>query len=73
MGPDGAIYILDWRTDSGGAGKLWGDGVHGRLIFYYLGMGKAYALDRINPEWRAAYRQHTLDELLELGTARLSR
>ncbi len=31
MGPDGAIYILDWRTDSGGAGKLWGDGVHGRL------------------------------------------
>ncbi len=31
MGPDGAIYVLDWRTDSGGAGKLWGDGVHGRL------------------------------------------
>lgn len=31
MGPDGAIYVLDWRTDSGGAGKLWGDGVHGKL------------------------------------------
>jgi len=30
-GPDGAIYICDWRTDSGGAGKLWGDGKHGRL------------------------------------------
>ena len=30
-GPDGAVYILDWRTDSGGAGKLWGDGEHGRL------------------------------------------
>ena len=30
-GPDGAIYICDWRTDSGGAGKLWGDGVHGRI------------------------------------------
>ena len=30
-GPDGAIYIVDWRTDSGGAGRLWGDGVHGRI------------------------------------------
>ena len=30
-GPDGAIYVCDWRTDSGGAGKLWGDGVHGRV------------------------------------------
>lgn len=31
MGPDGAIYIVDWRTDSGGAGRLWGDGEHGRI------------------------------------------
>jgi putative membrane-bound dehydrogenase-like protein len=31
LGPDGAMYIVDWRTDSGGAGKLWGDGVHGRI------------------------------------------
>lgn len=30
-GPDGAIYVCDWRTDSGGAGKLWGDGQHGRI------------------------------------------
>jgi quinoprotein glucose dehydrogenase len=30
-GPDGAIYICDWRTDSGGAGKLWGDGKGGRI------------------------------------------
>ena len=30
-GPDGAIYICDWRTDSGGAGKLWGDGKNGRI------------------------------------------
>lgn len=30
-GPDGAIYVCDWRTDSGGAGKLWGDGLHGRI------------------------------------------
>jgi quinoprotein glucose dehydrogenase len=31
LGPDGAIYIVDWRTDSGGAGRLWGDGKHGRI------------------------------------------
>jgi quinoprotein glucose dehydrogenase len=31
IGPDGAMYICDWRTDSGGAGKLWGDGQHGRI------------------------------------------
>jgi quinoprotein glucose dehydrogenase len=31
VGPDGAMYICDWRTDSGGAGKLSGDGKHGRI------------------------------------------
>lgn len=30
-GPDGAIYVLDWRTNSGGAGRSWGDGTHGRI------------------------------------------
>ena len=30
-GPDGAMYVVDWRTDSGGAGRLWGDGKHGRI------------------------------------------
>jgi putative membrane-bound dehydrogenase-like protein len=30
-GPDGAIYVVDWRTDSGGAGRLSGDGQHGRI------------------------------------------
>lgn len=30
-GPDGAIYVCDWRTDSGGAGKLSGDGIHGGI------------------------------------------
>src|SRR5262249_16901494 len=30
-GPDGAIYVVDWRTNSGGAGQLWGDGQHGRI------------------------------------------
>jgi quinoprotein glucose dehydrogenase len=31
IGPDGAIYVCDWRTDSGGAGRLFGDGRHGRI------------------------------------------
>jgi putative membrane-bound dehydrogenase-like protein len=31
LGPDGAIYVVDWRTDSGGAGRLWGDGKNGRI------------------------------------------
>ncbi|MGD9646019.1 MAG: PVC-type heme-binding CxxCH protein [Pirellulales bacterium] len=39
QGPDGAIYIADWRTDSGGAGRLWGDGQHGRI--YRLTWGGA--------------------------------
>jgi quinoprotein glucose dehydrogenase len=30
-GPDGAMYVCDWRTDSGGAGKLSGNGVNGRV------------------------------------------
>ena len=30
-GPDGAIYVCDWRTNSGGAGKLSGDGINGRI------------------------------------------
>src|SRR5262249_34563168 len=30
-GPDGAIPVRDWRPDSGGAGKLWGAGIHGRI------------------------------------------
>lgn len=31
VGPDGALYILDWRTDSGGAGALSGNGQTGRI------------------------------------------
>jgi quinoprotein glucose dehydrogenase len=31
VGADGALYVLDWRSSSGGAGRLWGDGKWGRL------------------------------------------
>jgi putative membrane-bound dehydrogenase-like protein len=31
VGPDGAIYVVDWRSSSGSDGQLWGDGEHGRI------------------------------------------
>lgn len=31
LGPDGAMYVVDWRTDLSGAGRRFGDGVHGRI------------------------------------------
>jgi putative membrane-bound dehydrogenase-like protein len=41
LGPDGAMYICDWRTDSGGAGRLWGDNRHGRIYrVSWAGTGK---------------------------------
>lgn len=41
-----------------------GEGVRGRVMFYYLGMGKAYLLDRMAPGWRDRYLDATLDALL---------
>ena len=32
VSPDGSLYILDWRTDSGGAGRLSGNGTTGRIF-----------------------------------------
>lgn len=46
VGPDGAIYVCDWATDSGGAGRLWGDGVHGRIYrLTWSGSDAAPAID----------------------------
>jgi putative membrane-bound dehydrogenase-like protein len=44
-GPDGAMYVCDWRTDSGGAGRLSGDGLHGRIYrVKWVGTEEAPAL-----------------------------
>jgi putative membrane-bound dehydrogenase-like protein len=41
LGPDGAMYVCDWRTDSGGAGRLWGDNRHGRIYrLSWVGTGQ---------------------------------
>ena len=46
-GPDGAMYVCDWRTNSGGAGKLSGDGKHGRIYrITWAGTKDAPALPR---------------------------
>ncbi len=46
LGPDGAMYVVDWRTDSGGAGRLWGDGEHGRIYrITWAGTKEQPALD----------------------------
>jgi hypothetical protein len=44
--------------------RFVGEGVRGRVMFYYLGLGKAVALDRLLPDWKARYRESSLDELL---------
>jgi hypothetical protein len=53
--------------------RFVGQGVSGRTMFYYLGMGKAYALDRMDPDWKRGYRRATLDELLERAASSLEK
>jgi putative membrane-bound dehydrogenase-like protein len=31
LGPDGAIYVVDWRSKPTDTDRLWGDGKHGRI------------------------------------------
>jgi quinoprotein glucose dehydrogenase len=70
LGPDGAIYVVDWRTDSGGAGRLWGDGVHGRI--YRITWGGARETEAIAPRpldsWAKIAKQ-TDEELLKTLTS----
>ncbi|MEM1339131.1 MAG: hypothetical protein AAF717_02950 [Bacteroidota bacterium] len=44
--------------------RFVGEGVIGKIMFYYLGMGKAYLLDRIQPDWKQEYFKKSLDELI---------
>ncbi|MGE0609759.1 MAG: PVC-type heme-binding CxxCH protein [Pirellulales bacterium] len=75
QGPDGAIYIVDWRTDSGGAGQLWGDGVHGRI--YKLTWGGTAEVPAMPPgplnAWTALRRagDETLWSLLDTADFQL--
>jgi putative membrane-bound dehydrogenase-like protein len=52
IGADGALYVLDWRSNSGGAGRLWGDGKYGRLYrLSWEGDGKTPALPLKANNW----------------------
>ncbi len=65
-GPDGAIYVCDWRTDSGGAGKLSGDGVHGRIYrITWAGTKETPALARRAMDSWAKIHQLPDDKLVE--------
>jgi putative membrane-bound dehydrogenase-like protein len=65
-GPDGAIYVCDWRTDSGGAGKLSGDGVHGRVYrITWAGTKDEPALPRRGMDSWAKITQLPDDKLVE--------
>jgi len=44
--------------------RFVGGGVNGGVMFYYLGMGKAYVLDQLDASWKAKYHGATLDDLL---------
>ena len=65
-GPDGAIYVCDWRTNSGGAGKLSGDGVNGRIYrVTWAGTKDAPALPRRGMDSWAKIKTQTDAELLK--------
>ena len=71
-------YAAVWSEEYGDAPMLnpirfVGEGVKGRVMFYYLGMGKAYALDRIDPKWHNSYKRASLDALLQQASTELSR
>jgi quinoprotein glucose dehydrogenase len=66
VGPDGAIYVLDWRSNSGGAGRLWGDGRFGRLYkLTWEGDGKTPALPLKPNDWSRVL-EATDAQLLEM-------
>jgi hypothetical protein len=39
-------------------------GVKGNIIFYFLGMNKAFLLDRIKPDWKFQYWSNSIDNLI---------
>ena len=66
LGPDGAMYVCDWRTDSGGAGKLWGDGKHGRIYrLSWKGTKDQPAIDLRGLDSWAKIGKHSDDDLFK--------
>jgi len=62
-----AAYAKTWNSDYRNdlnPIRFVGEGVRGRIQFYYLGMAKAYLLDLLDPDWRNDYFSFPLDKLL---------
>jgi putative membrane-bound dehydrogenase-like protein len=74
LGPDGAMYVVDWRTDSGGAGRLWGDGEHGRIYRLSWGGTRDQPAMRLRPmdSWAKVTRLGDDDLLKTLESAEAS-
>ncbi len=65
-GPDGAIYVCDWATDSGGAGKLSGDGKHGRIYrITWTGTKSNPAIARRGMDSWSKIKKQSTEELLK--------
>ena len=65
-GPDGAVYVCDWRTNSGGAGKLSGDGVNGRIYrITWAGTKDSPALPRRGMDSWAKIKTQSDEQLLK--------
>jgi len=73
-GPDGAMYIVDWRTNSGGAGQLWGDGSHGRIYrVSWAGTEKEPAIElRSRDSWATIDKMSQADLLKTLSSPQAS-
>jgi putative membrane-bound dehydrogenase-like protein len=73
-GPDGAIYVCDWRTNSGGAGKLSGDGINGRIYrITWVGTKDAPAIPRRGMDsWAKIVQQSDADLIKTLSAADLT-
>ena len=66
-----ANYTDTWKSKYGSNPtinpiRFVGEGVKGRVMFYFLGMGKAFLLDKIFPDWKQHYFEQTLDEMVIL-------
>lgn len=62
-----ADYAATWSAAYAGMlnpVRFLGEGVQGRVTFYYAGMAKAYLLDRLGGAWKPAYPRHFLDTLI---------
>ena len=66
LGPDGAMYVCDWRTNSGGMAAA-GDGKHGRIYrVTWAGTAEVAALPLRSMDSWAKVQRLTDEELIKV-------